>query len=379
MQQLIISEKPAAAAKIAAALGKPIQKKTGKAVYFEVKKNNKKIIIAPAVGHLFSLAAKKKNQYPVFDVEWTPTFEINKRAAFAKPYFKNIQKLSKGADDFVVATDYDIEGEVIGLNILKYICKQKDAKRMKFSTLTQSDLKKAYADMRDTIDWGQAEAGITRHHLDFYWGINLSKAITDALYLAIKRFKPLSIGRVQGPALAVLTERERKITKFIPKPYWQLFILLNLHGKQFQAVHEKEKFWKQDEAKKIYNKIKGKQAKITNIQKRKQTVHVPFPFDLTSLQIEAYRCFKIPPKTTLQIAQSLYTSAYISYPRTSSQKLPPSIGYKKILTNLAKQSKYKLLASKIIAKKTLRPKQGKKTDPAHPAIYPTGQIPKGLD
>jgi len=380
MYQLIISEKPAAAAKIAAALGKPTRKVVGKTSYYEVNSKGNKVVVVPAVGHLFSLAAKEKTwKYPIFDIEWKPTYEISKQSAFAKPYFENIKKLAKTADDFVVATDYDIEGEVIGLNILRFICKQKDAKRMKFSTLTPYDLKTAYENMRKTIDWGQAEAGETRHYLDFYWGINLSKAITDALYLTIHRFQPLSIGRVQGPALAILNERELEIAKFISKPYWQIFILLDLFGKQFQAVHKKDKFWKEDEAKEIFEKIKNKPAKVSNIQKSKQLVHVPFPFDLTTLQMEAYRCFKIPPKTTLQIAQELYTSAYISYPRTSSQKLPPTINYRKILTSLANQSVYKPLVAKVITKKPLTPKQGNKTDPAHPAIYPTGQAPKALD
>ncbi len=379
MHQLIISEKPSAAAKIAVALGDAQKKAVGKVTYFEVNKNGKKIIVVPAVGHLFTLAEKEKTwKYPVFDIDWKPTFEVNKNAAFAKPYFENIKKLTKNANDFVIATDYDIEGEVIGLNILRFICKQKDAKRMKFSTLTAPDLKKAYETIHKTLDWGQAEAGQTRHYLDFYWGINLSKAITDALYLITHRFQPLSIGRVQGPALAVLTERELKIASFKPKPYWQIFILLNLFGKSLKAVHKTEKFWEETKAKTVFEKIRDKTAKITGIKKTKQIVSVPVPFDLTSLQMEAYRCFKISPKETLQLAQELYTGAYISYPRTSSQKLPPALNYKKILLALANQTIYKPLVSKIF-KGTLKPKQGKKTDPAHPAIYPTGLIPKSLN
>lgn len=380
MHQLIIAEKPAAAAKIAAALGRAIKKSIGKATYYEINKDNKKITIVPAVGHLFTLAEKEKTwKYPVFDIEWKPTYLTSQSSAFAKSYFENIKKLSEKATDFVVATDYDIEGEVIGLNIIRFICKQKDAKRMKFSTLTVHDLKTAYENMHKTLDWGQAEAGETRHYLDFYWGINLSKAITDALYLTTHKFQALSIGRVQGPALAILTKREREIAKFVSKPYWQIFILLNLFGKQYKAIHKKEKFWKETEAKEIFEKLKGKKAKVSKIQKTKQIISVPVPFDLTSLQIEAYRCFKISPKATLQIAQDLYTSAYISYPRTSSQKLPSTINYKKILINLAGQKIYEQLISKVINKKPLKPKQGTKTDPAHPAIYPTGLAPKNLD
>jgi DNA topoisomerase-1 len=104
--QLIISEKPAAAEKIAAALGKSTRKVLNKVPYFEIP--DKDIIVVPAVGHLFTLAQKEKTwKYPVFDLEWKPTYETEK-AAFAKPYLENIKKLAKQAEEFVVATDYDI-------------------------------------------------------------------------------------------------------------------------------------------------------------------------------------------------------------------------------------------------------------------------------
>jgi DNA topoisomerase-1 len=78
----------------------------------------------------------------------------------------------------------------------------------------------------------------------------------------------------------------------------------------------------------------------------------------------------------LGIAQRLYLDALISYPRTSSQKLPPIIDYKKILNALSRKPAYKKLASKLLEKKELKPREGAKEDPAHPAVYPTGKLPK---
>ncbi len=377
--ELIIAEKPNASAKIASALGDAVQKKAGKVSYYEVKHNSKKIIVVPAVGHLFTLSEKEKSfKYPVFDIEWKPTYEVNKTAAFSKPYFNLIKKITKEASEYIVATDYDAEGEVIGLNILRFICKQKDAKRMKFSTLTKEDLKESYKNISSTLNWGQAEAGLTRHYLDFYYGINLSKAATDALYLVTHRFNPLSIGRVQGPTLEILSERELLIQAFKPEPYWQIFINLDINNKKFQAIHEKEKFFEEKESNKIFEKIKDKNAKILEVKKTKQKVSVPVPFDLTTLQIESYRCLKISPKSTLQLAQALYEASLISYPRTSSQKIPKSINIKKIVSNLALNPAYKESASKILKTK-LKPNEGKKKDPAHPSIYPTGEVPKKIE
>jgi len=211
MYQLIISEKPAAAEKIAHALGKAKKLAKNKVPYYEVS-GTKKIVVVPAVGHLYTLAkSDKDNTRPIFKIEWKPTCEVDKSAAFSKPYLNLIKTLSKDADEFVVATDYDIEGEVIGLNIVRYACNQKDAMRMKFSTLTAGDLKQAYSKLSKTIDWHQAEAGETRHFLDFFWGINLSREASDSVVAATNRYSTLSIGRVQGPALAHLAEREREI------------------------------------------------------------------------------------------------------------------------------------------------------------------------
>src|SRR3989344_5105060 len=101
---LIISEKPSAAEKIAVAIGKVSRKKIGSVSYYEVSDKGKKIIVAPAVGHLFTLRAKNKKDYPAFDLEWHPTYE-NKASAFSKPYFIALQKLSKDAKDVIVACD----------------------------------------------------------------------------------------------------------------------------------------------------------------------------------------------------------------------------------------------------------------------------------
>ena len=93
------------------------------------------------------------------------------------------------------------------------------------------------------------------------------------------------------------------------------------------------------------------------------------------MQIRPYP-WNISPKNTLSTAQELYTNGYISYPRTSSQQLPKEIDYQKILRKLSRQESYKKETDFLLKKPGLSPNNGKKTDPAHPAIYPTGIIPK---
>ena len=141
-------------------------------------------------------------------------------------------------------------------------------------------------------------------------------------------------------------------------------------------MDEKGKIWKEVETKKIFKKCKGKPAIVDSVTKRRYKQRPPNPFNITSLQTEAYKLFGYSPQQTLNIAQNLYTSAYISYPRTSSEKLPPQINYKRILEALSKIKKYEKLCKALLSLPELKPVQGKRTDPAHEAIHPTVQPPK---
>ena len=360
--ELIITEKPQAALKISSALGKSVQRNLGSVPYYEVDRNGKKIVVACAVGHLFSLAqVSQRSEIPVFDIKWVPNYMVRK-GDFSKKYYDVLLKLVKNAGSLTVATDYDVEGELIGMNVVRFIGSQKDASRMKFSTLTEKELNDSYEKKSVTLDWGQAIAGETRHYLDWFYGINLSRALMNALR-AIGKFKIMSIGRVQGPSLNLIVKKEKQISSFRPRPYWQVFMALE--SPKIDLVHNKDIFKKTD-----LEKFKDLKEKIANVETKKIQQNLPPnpPFNLTALQTESYRLFGINPGKTLQIAQSLYLSGFISYPRTSSQKLPPSINYREILRKLA--MKYK--AEKFLKRQV--PVEGKKTDPAHPSIYPTGNI-----
>ncbi len=388
--ELIITEKPSAAQKIAAALADATlhKKMLGKVPYYELTHKKKDIVVVPAVGHLYTVAEKiakgekKSWTYPVFSIEWLPTADVDKNAGYSREYLTTIKKLSKNAKTFTVACDYDIEGETIGYTILHFACNQKDARRMKFSTLTKDELVESYEHAAPTIDWGQANAGTTRHVLDFYYGINLSRALSLSVRAA-GSFKILSSGRVQGPALKIIADREKEIKAFVPVPYWELQLQGTPQeprqekdqGKIITALHQKDKFWDEKEAQKIHAAVKKEKiAAVSELRTIKTNQLPPPPFDLTSLQTEAYRSMKIQPKDTLALAQELYLKGLISYPRTSSQQLPPSIGYAKILRQLAAQKTYALLAKQLLEKKSLAPRNGTKTDPAHPAIFPTGPV-----
>lgn len=362
---LIICEKPQAAMKLAYALAdkSPIKRNWFGVPYWHINHEDKNYVIGSAVGHLFGLRQKSTSkEWPSFDLEWQPT-----QVSYAYKYIRALQEIAKKASDFIVACDYDVEGELIGFNVLRFICKSQEARRMKFSTLTKYDLIRSFSELLEHIDYGQAYAGETRHFLDWIYGINLSRALMQAIKQA-GAFRIMSIGRVQGPTLALIVAREREILAFKPQPYWQVFLIVQDNKDQKIEVKFPQNIFSEKEAEKFL-KLKGKKGQAettTQIQELR-----PFPpFDLTALQVESYKFFGFSPAQTLAIAQRLYLAGLISYPRTSSQKLPPAIGYKRILSNL-EQAYPKLF--KFLKETREYPVQGGKTDPAHPAIFPTGE------
>ena len=382
MYELIISEKPQAAQQIANALGSPKKIREKSVNYFQITtKDKKNIIVASAVGHLYGVSEKGGESwtYPVFDTQWTPSYKYSKALDYTKAYVDVLTKLGKNASEITVACDFDIEGEVIGLNVVRFACKKNDANRMKFSTLTKNSVLKAWQDKTKHIDWGQAHAGETRHTLDWFYGINLSRAFTTSIKAGTGQFKVLSTGRVQAPALHFLAKKEKDIQKFKPDPFCEIYMDGNAKKADFRAKYKEDKIFDLELAKKIEKEVIGKNGKVSDVSNKEFKQKTPVPFDLTSLQMEASNLFGISPKRTLEIAQSLYINGWTSYPRTSSQKFMDT-NLKEIIDKLKTMPNYKRFVEKVLQiNPSLKPNEGKKDDPAHPAIHPTGEIPKKLE
>ena len=378
---LIVAEKPVAAERIAKALDKNNKPKKykEKGVPYFVAERDRKIVVVPALGHLYTVTQRegKKSLYPVFSFKWAPRYLAEKGAQRTKVWIETISRLALDADMFIDACDYDMEGSLIGYSILNYACGKADvAERMKYSTLTKVELEQAYEHRSPTLDFSLVEAGKARHEIDWLYGINLSRALTSAVKRASGRYATLSTGRVQGPTLRFLVLRENSIARFVPTPYWTIKAQVEIQNKFFEVEYEKKNMENKTEADAIVDACRGKTGEIAKIEEKVFRQKPPVPFDLGTLQSEAYRLFGYNPRKTTSLAERLYLDALISYPRTSSQKLPPAINYKSILAGLRKESAYRKLASELLGCEKLEPKEGKKEDPAHPAVYPTGSLPE---
>ena len=381
---LIVTEKPDAALHVAEALSENESPKriiVDGVPFFEVHTNGRRILVCSALGHLYAVAAKEthgQSEYPVWDFMWKPKHLVQRGQERQKKWIQAIAKVSGQADQFIDACDFDLEGSLIGYMVLKYACQgaDKKAQRMKFSTLTETELRDAYANALPTLNFPLVFAGMCRHEVDWLFGVNLSRALTQSALKVSGRYTTLSTGRVQGPTLRFLVERQREIETFVPTPYWVLRVKLEVDGRIFAADYEYEKLQTKVDAQEVVQACAGKSGLIERLDSTTHNLAPPIPFDLSSLQSEAFRHFGLSPRISLGIAEQLYLDQLISYPRTSSQKLPLSIGYERIVRSLGKLDDYKAVTVDLLGLGRLVPNEGKKDDPAHPAIYPTGTLPR---
>ncbi len=387
---LIITEKPSAAKQIAQALIALTEtdvniKSRYNQTFYQIENVDKKIIICSAIGHLFQVTEKNpqgRHRYPVWQITWKPIYTTQKKMKSQERTAKLIQELSLEATQYINACDYDREGSLIGYMILKYLCNNayKSSYRMKFSTLTSKEIIQSYHEAKFTPDDSLALAGMCRHEIDWLYGVNLSRALTQTVMNHSGIYATLSIGRVQGPTLNFIAQREKQILTHVPTPFWNIQAIFNIQGQQVEANYIQQKINTQQEANKIVKECQQRKGTVTDITIKKVTISPPYPFDLTTLQTESYRHFGLSPSKTLSIAENLYLQTLISYPRTSSQKLPSVININTILKSLKHQIRYhKEIQTLQDENPKLIPHEGPKKDSAHPSIYPTGTpIPHSL-
>ncbi len=370
----VIAEKPKSAYKIYQALGPGEKIVIENIPIYLIDKIDKVLVIIPAAGHLFTLSTETRG-YPVYDYKWVPRHLVERGYEHLVRFHKLFSRLLGKMREYVNACDYDIEGSVIGYMIIKHWGDVKRAKRMRFSTLTREDIVKSFNSLHP-LDIEMIEAGLARHELDWIWGINISRAITDLYNRRINKRRILSAGRVQTPTLYEALKRYVSREIFVPEPLYRIKIKAVYRGSIIDFEDEGDPLRSRSDALRVREEILSRGfIDIVNVYSREIRYSPPHPFNLGDLQEEAYAIYSLSPYETLKILEDLYLEGLISYPRTNSQKLPETLSNRDIIQSLSRIPEYRLFAQKILQKRILRPNNGDKEDPAHPAIYPTGEIP----
>ncbi|MHC1585542.1 MAG: DNA topoisomerase I [Candidatus Syntropharchaeia archaeon] len=291
-----------------------------------------------------------------------------------KKIISALKKIAKDANRIIIATDYDREGELIGveaLNIIKEVNPNVSVDRVRYSAITPAEIKKSFASP-SKVDYNLASAAEARQIIDLIWGASLTRFISLSARSLGNNF--LSVGRVQSPTLALLVEREKEIESFVPKAYWEISAVFNTKKGKFEATHEKGRFWEKKEAESIVSNL-GKKGTIEEVKKSEKRDRPPIPFNTTEFLSEA-ASIGYSAANAMRIAENLYINGYISYPRTDNTVYPKTLDLKEII-NMFVESEFEEHASLLLLKRDLKPTAGKKETHDHPPIYPVSVAKRG--
>ena len=304
---LVIAEKPSVAQSIAKVLG-ATSRRDG---YLEG--NN--YIVSWCIGHLVELADASSyderytkwryEDLPIVPEEWL--YEVPKDKAQQFKVLRDLMK-DKRVTELVCATDAGREGELIFRLVYNKAGCTKPFKRLWISSLEDSAIREGFAHLRDSSEFDQLyEAALCRSKADWIVGINDTRLFTTLYH------KKLVVGRVQTPTLAMLAERDGKISTFKKEKYF------NVHVSGGNLTADMEKVKTEDAAKTIAAACDKKQAVVSSVKRETKTVNPPKLYDLTTLQREANRYYGFTAQQTLDLVQSLYEKKLLTYPRTDSQ------------------------------------------------------------
>ena len=324
-------------------------------------------VVKASYGHIRDLATKGKGGLGIdVDHNFAPAYIINKDK---KKVVYDLQKCAREAEEVILATDPDREGEAIAWHLAKVLDLDiATNKRLEFHEITRDSIGEAMKHPR-TIDLDLVSSQETRRMLDRIIGFKLSALIN-------KKIHSKSAGRVQSATLKLAYDQELKIDAFVPEEYYKINCVILLNNKEHELTfvsdnkNRKDILTKED-AEEVLKLLNG-DAKVVSVDKSVKTIDSKEPFTTSTLQQEAFSRLKFKTDKTQRVAQSLYEGiqvngehvGLITYMRTDSTRLAP------IFIERAKAYILETFGKDYLGK----PKQfkaGELTQDAHEAIRPT--------
>ncbi len=376
--QLIITEKNNSAKKIAEHLAavagtKPLSNKSYGIPYYNWSDDQGDKCAIGLKGHVMTTAFPEQysDWRKVEPVELVDAKLIKEPTQ--KSVVKAVKKEAKSASSIIIATDYDREGELIGLEALDEALEvnpelKDTVKRARYSALTRTEIENSFNNLVE-LSMPLAKAGEARQDIDLIWGATLTRFISLATGRLGNQF--LSVGRVQSPTLALVVDRELERRAHKPEPYWELFAAFEHPDGEVVAHHATDKFWKEEEANAAL-KATESPGLVTKVEAKSKTRRPPAPFNTTSFT-SAAAAVGITPARAMRVAESLYMDGSISYPRTDNTVYPDSLPVRSLIKSLSQLPAFSA-AEQIAKKEKLSPTRGKKQTTDHPPIYPTQAV-----
>ncbi|MBU4223989.1 DNA topoisomerase I, partial [Patescibacteria group bacterium] len=269
--------------------------------------------VESSYGHVRDLPKSKLG----IDVEkdFEPAYIIPTKA---RKRVNELKKEAKNADEVLLATDEDREGEAIAWHLVHALDLGK-SKRIAFHEITKSAIEEALKNPRD-IDLNLVDAQQARRILDRLVGYELSP------FLWKKVFKGLSAGRVQSVTVRLIVDREKEIQAFISQEFWSITAVLKKSKEEFEAKLSKkdgetlDKFAikTKEESDKVLKDLEGANYIVEKVEKKEIKRAPKPPFTTSTLQQEAANRLHFSAKQTMMFAQQLYENGLITYMRTDS-------------------------------------------------------------
>ncbi|MDO8590260.1 MAG: type I DNA topoisomerase [bacterium] len=308
--------------------------------------------VVASVGHIRDLPKSNK---AAIDVPggFIPHYEVVKGK---ERVISEIKSLSKKADEVLLATDPDREGEAIAWHVEQAVG-LKSPKRIVFYEITKEAVEEALEHPRE-IDTNLREAQEARRVLDRLVGYDLSGLIWKKVRYG------LSAGRVQSPALRIVMEREREIRAFLPVTFWTITANLEDKSKNNLVFVCSQEPNKKEDVENIINSAKVSPWQVTDIKETKVARAPRAPFITSTLQQTASSRLGMAPSRSMYFAQRLYEAGHITYMRTDSTNLGGA-ARKEIEEVVKKKYGANYFESHVFAKKS------KNAQEAHEAIRPT--------
>ena len=307
MKYLVIAEKPNVSRAIAKVIG-AYRQEDG---YLE----GGDCVVSWCLGHLAEYAAPEHyderyenwcfEDLPILPAEWKLLVHNTK-----KPQFNVLRKLlrSKKFEYVVNACDAGREGEAIFRRVYALAESKLPIKRLWISSMEDAAIQQGFENLKDGAEYDNLfAASECRAKADWLIGMNGTRAFTK------KYGRKQTIGRVQTPTLAMLTERQTKIQNFVKEPYYKV----ELSGGGVVAVSEQ--MAQEQDADAMQAACDGQCAVVGSIERKRVEKKPPKLYDLTTLQREANRYYGLTASQTLQALQELYEEKLVTYPRTDSQ------------------------------------------------------------
>lgn len=280
-----------------------------------------------------------------------------------------LKNLAKKADEIIIATDFDREGELIGsdaVTMVREVNASAPISRARYSAITKGEIEQAFNSLV-TVDNDLASAGESRQFIDLIWGAVLTRYLTLAKPSGFGNVR--SAGRVQTPTLAIVCNHEKERRAFVPEDYWLVKAQVASGSETFGAEHVSNRFKNEKQAQDAYQRAQSASEGVV-VSRECNTSHKkpPTPFNTTSLQTAA-SALGLSPARTMRIAESLYMNGYISYPRVDNTVYPSSLDLAGVVKALKKVPQYAPYCDEVLSS-PLHPTRGATQTTDHPPIYP---------